>query len=161
LYGVANGDSLMNIKLAESLESALEALRRDFGQQPISWTWGKLHTLELSHPMSANSLIRKLYDLGPFPRGGNNTTVNNGEYSIENPFKMLVGPSMRMIVDMSKPGMYFSLPGGECGQLLSAHYSDFLNGYLAGNTRFFPLQLPESDVKHKLELVAPVKTSVP
>lgn len=161
LYGVANGDSLVNFKLAESLESALENLRRDFGQRPINWTWGKIHTLELKHPMSANSLIKKLYNLGPFARGGNNTTVNNGEYSIDAPYEMVVGPSMRMVVDMSKQGMYFSLPGGECGQLLSAHYSDFLNNYLAGKTRFFPMQLSKKEIMHNLELVAPVGASVP
>jgi penicillin amidase len=161
LYGVANGDSLMNFKLAESLESALENLRSAYGQQPINWTWGKIHTLELKHPMSSNSLIRKLYDLGPFSRGGNNTTVNNGEYSIDAPYEMMVGPSMRMIVDMSKQGIYLSLPGGECGQLLSAHYSDFLNDYLAGKTRFFPMQLSKVDISHRLELVAPVGVSAP
>ncbi len=154
LYGTTNGDSLMDFKLSESLETALENLRREFGEQPINWTWGRIHQLELKHPMSSNSLIRKIYDLGPFPRGGNNTTVNNGEYSIDNPFEMLVGPSMRMIVDMSKQGMYFSLPGGECGQLLSAHYSDFLNDYLSGEMRFFPMQLSGNNIMHKLELVA-------
>lgn len=154
LYGVTNGDSLMNLKLAESLETTLENLQREFGRQPINWMWGKIHTLELKHPMSANSLIRKLYDLGPFRRGGNNTTVNNGEYSIDAPFDMLVGPSMRMIVDMSRQGIYFSLPGGECGQLLSAHYSDFLEDYIIGRTRFFPMRLSEREILHKLELVA-------
>jgi len=154
LYGVSNGDSVMNFKLAGSLESALETLRSKFGPRPIDWMWGKVHTLELKHPLNSNSLIRRLYDLGPFQRGGNNTTVNNGEYSIDDPFEMLVGPSMRMIVDMSETGMYFSLPGGECGQLLSAHYSDFMDDYLAGDIRFFPMRLPMNDAKHNLELVA-------
>jgi penicillin amidase len=161
LYGVANGDSLMNLKLSESLESALETLSRNFDPQPINWMWGKIHGLELKHPMSANSLIKKLYDLGPFPRGGNNTTVNNGEYSIDNPFGMLIGPSVRVIVDMSRRGMYFGLPGGECGQLLSAHYSDFLDDYLAGKIKFFPMQLSQNDIAHKLELVAAEEKSEP
>ncbi len=147
------GDSLMNIKLSESLESSLEMLREKFGYDPINWTWGKIHTLELKHSMSSNFLIKKLYDLGPFSRGGNNTTVNNGEFSLDEPYGMLVGPSMRMIVDMSKAGMCFSLPGGECGQLLSTHYSDFLNDYLKGRIKFFPMQLSEQDAAHVLELV--------
>ena len=161
LYGVANGDSLMNFKLSESLESALSTLRRDFYGQPINWTWGKIHELELKHPLSANSLIKRLYDLGPFPRGGNNTTVNNGEYSIDDPFGMLIGPSMRMVVDMSRQGMYFSLPGGECGQLLSEHYSDFLDDYLAGRIRFFPMQLSPNEIMHELKLVPAAERSEP
>jgi len=147
------GDSLLNIRLSESLESALENLRRKYGSDPINWTWGRIHTLELKHQMSSNSLIRKLYDLGPFPRGGDNTTVNNGEFSLDDPYDMLVGPSMRMIVDMSKNGMYFSLPGGECGQLLSAHYSDFLDNYLSGKIKFFPMQLSEQNAAHILDLI--------
>ena len=153
LYGVANGDSLLNFRLAESLEAALESLRKEFGQQPINWTWGRIHTLELKHALSSNSLMRRLYDLAPFPMGGNNTTVNNGEYSLDEPYEMLIGPSMRMIADMSKQGVYFSLPGGECGQLLSDHFSDFLSGYQAGELRFFPMQLPKNQIMNKLELV--------
>lgn len=154
LYGIANGDSLVNFDLAQSLESALQSLRQQYGQQPINWMWGRIHTLELNHLMSSNSLAKKLYNLGPFARGGNNTTVNNGEFSIDEPFKMLVGPSMRMVIDMEGQGVYFSLPGGECGQLLSPHYSDFLNDYLSGSMKYFPMNLQGSGIVHKLVLVA-------
>ncbi len=155
LYGIANGDSLLDMRLAQSLERALQQLRDKFGPRPIKWMWGDIHTLELKHPMSSNSLIRTLYDLGPFQRGGNNTTVNNGEYSLDDPYKMVIGPSMRMIVDMGKPGMYFSLPGGECGQLLSPHYSDFMNGYLRGDLTFFPMEISREGTVHQLELLPP------
>ncbi len=153
LYGLTNGDSLMNANLVESLQASLQLLTEKFGEAPIDWMWGKVHTLELKHSMSSNSLIRRLYDLGPYARGGNNTTVNNGEFSLDDPYNMLIGPSMRMIVDMSKPGMYFSLPGGECGQLLSQHYSDFLNDYLQGEMKFFPMNLSQGDISHTLELI--------
>jgi penicillin amidase len=147
------GDSLINVRLVESLQASLQMLRQKFGANPIDWMWGKVHSLELKHPMSSNSLIRRLYDLGPFPRGGNNTTVNNGEFSLDEPYGVLIGPSMRMIVDMSKPGMYFSLPGGECEQLLSPHYSDFLDGYLQGEMKFFPMDLSQDEALHELELI--------
>jgi penicillin amidase len=153
LYGVANGDSLLDMKLVESLDRALQKLRGKFGPRPINWMWGRLHTLELKHPLSSSSLLRNIYDLGPYPRGGNNTTVNNGEYSLNDPYKMLIGPSMRMTVDMSKPGMYFSLPGGECGQVLSPHYSDFLNDYLEGETTFFPMDISQKQAAHQLNLI--------
>ena len=152
LYGVADGDSLLDVKLVESLKESLHFLRGKFGPRPINWMWGRLHELELKHPLSANPLLRRLYDLGPYERGGNNTTVNNGEYSLNNPFSMLIGPSMRMIVDMGKEGMYFSLPGGECGQLLSPHYSDFLPDYLQGREKFFPMELSAKQAAHELKL---------
>ncbi len=151
LYGVANGDSLLNLQLTASLDASLRKLRTEFGSRPINWMWGKIHTLELKHPLSSNRIIRDVYDLGPFPRGGTNTTVNNGEFSLDDPYQMLIGPSMRMIVDMSKDGLYFSLPGGECGQLLSNHYSDFLKDYLDGRVSYFPLSA--SGRTHQLSLV--------
>lgn len=153
LYDVANGDSLLDMELVRGLEMSLDQLRARFGPRPIDWMWGNLHTLELKHLLSSNSVIRRIYDLGPFPRGGTNTTVNNGEYSLDRPYDMLIGPSMRMIVDMGKPGMYFSLPGGECGQVLSSHYSDFLDDYLKGEIKFFPIKLPESETVHHLLLL--------
>lgn len=152
LYGVANGDSLLNVKLVQSFRTSLETLTARFGPRPIDWTWGKIHTLELKHPMSSNSIIREIYDLGPFPRGGNNTTVNNGEYSLDDPYHMSVGPSMRMIVDMGREGMYFSLPGGECGQILSPYYSNFLDDYLKGRLNYFPMNLPHRNIAHRLTL---------
>lgn len=156
LYGVANGDSLLNMKIVKSLDRSLQELREEFGPHPIDWMWGRIHTLELKHPLSSNVFIRHIYDLGPFPRGGTNTTVNNGEYSLDHPYHMLIGPSMRMIVDMRKNGMYFSFPGGECGQVLSPHYSDFLHDYLKGKMKFFPISLPESSIAHRL-ILSPVK----
>ncbi len=152
LYGVSNGDSLLDLDLTRSLESSLQKLRAEFGPHPIDWMWGRIHTLELEHPLKSNAIVRAIYDAGPFPRGGNNTTVNNGEYSFDKPYHMKVGPSMRMIVDMSKDGMYFSLPGGESGQILSPYYSDLLRNYLDGKLTFFPITLPGNEIAHQLTL---------
>ncbi|HEY9165428.1 MAG TPA: penicillin acylase family protein [Candidatus Kryptonia bacterium] len=153
LYGADNGDSLLNFKTAESFNNALQSLRQRFGADPINWTWGRLHTLELKHPLSSNSVIKRLYDLGPYERGGNSTTLNNGEFSLDDPYEMTIGPSMRMIVDLGRQGAYFSLPGGECGQLLSLHYSDLMNDYLRGDVRFFPTRIPLGEEMNRLELI--------
>ncbi len=153
LYGVSNGDSLLELDLTKSLQSSLETLRSEFGPHPINWMWGRIHTLELEHPLKSNAIVRAIYDSGPFPRGGNNTTVNNGEYSLDKPYHMKVGPSMRMIVDMGKSGMYFSLPGGESGQILSPYYSNLLKNYLDGKLTFFPIKLSGKETAHQLTLV--------
>ncbi len=153
LYNVADGDSLLNIMLVRSFEHSIHTLEVDRGRNPINWQWGKIHKLTLKYLLSSNPLLARLYDLGPFERGGCNTTVNNGEYSLDDPFDMVIGPSMRMIADMSKNGIYFSLPGGECGQLLSPHYSDFLDNYLHGVLVYFPLSMNNRQAVHKLNLV--------
>ena len=153
LYDTQNGDSLLSFKMVNSLRESLRFLRDHFGPHPSRWQWGKLHELELKHFLSKNSLIRRLYNLGPFERGGSNTTVNNGEYSLTNPFEMIIGPSMRMIVVMNEQGMYLSFPGGESGQLLSPHYRDMLHDYLSGKVKYFPLDLEENHAENILKLV--------
>ncbi len=153
LYNVDNGDSLMDVMLARSLRVSLKTLESRYGTNSIGWQWGRIHKLELKYLLSSNPLIARLYNLGPFPRGGNNTTVNNGEYSFDDPYGMLIGPSMRMIVDMKRSGIYFSLPGGECGQLLSPHYSDFLKDYLDGIALYFPQSANLQPMPHNLKLL--------
>ncbi|MGC8654264.1 MAG: penicillin acylase family protein, partial [Candidatus Kryptoniota bacterium] len=153
LYNVQNGDSLLSIKMVNSLRESLKFLKDRFGPHPSRWQWGRLHQLELKHFLSKNQLMRRLYDLGPFERGGTNTTVNNGEYSLTNPFGMIIGPSMRMIVVMNQQGMYVNFPGGESGQLLSPHYRDLLHDYLRGEVKYFPFDLNEYQAENKLQLV--------
>lgn len=153
LYNVENGDSLLIVKMVNSLRQSLKFLRNHLGNRPSGWQWGRLHELEIKHFLSKNQLMRRLYNLGPFERGGSNTTVNNGEYSLTNPFGMIIGPSMRMIVVMNEAGMYMSFPGGESGQLLSPHYRDLLPDYLRGEIKYFPMDLSENRAEDILKLV--------
>ncbi|MFM7157948.1 MAG: penicillin acylase family protein, partial [Bacteroidota bacterium] len=55
------------------------------------WKYGQLHSLTLEHLFSANSLLSPIVTHGPFPHGGNNTTLNNGSWSFNEPFKQTLG----------------------------------------------------------------------
>jgi penicillin amidase len=56
------------------------------------------------------------FNVGPFPIGGDGTTVNNGEYNFNKPYANNLGPSMRFIYDFSdKDNIYIVLPTGQSG----------------------------------------------
>ena len=74
-----------------------------------------------------------ILDVGPFPIGGDGTTVSNTEYSFTDPFSNNLGPSMRYIFDFENPGEYFAiLPAGQSGHFFSDHYKDMTEYWLDG-----------------------------
>lgn len=111
--------------LIRSITEAVTELRRRFGGDMRRWEWGELHQVTFPHPLGAVAPLDRVFNVGPFPIGGNNTTVNNGEYSFTAPFDAAVGPSMRFIADMTSPdSSYIILTTGQSGQIFSDHYAD-------------------------------------
>ena len=117
-------------------QSFVRAIKRGdsiFGNPDIrTWKYGQLHSLTLEHLFSGNSLLSPIVTHGPFPHGGNNTTLNNGSWSFNEPFKQTLGASVRIISDMSDTLVYCVLPGGVSGEPLSSHYSDQVQLWLNG-----------------------------
>ena len=106
---------------------------RYFGNADIrTWKYGKLHSILLEHLFSSSTLLSPIVTHGPFPHGGNNTTLNNGSWSFNDPFKQTLGASVRVISDMRDSMLYCVLPGGVSGEPLSSHYSDQVQLWLNG-----------------------------
>ena len=97
-----------------------------------TWKYGKLHSIILEHLFSSSTLLSPIVTHGPFPHGGNNTTLNNGSWSFNDPFKQTLGASVRVISDMRDSMLYCVLPGGVSGEPLSSHYSDQVQLWLNG-----------------------------
>ncbi|MBW2056346.1 MAG: penicillin acylase family protein [Deltaproteobacteria bacterium] len=119
--------------LARSLAQTLSELKGSLGSDMDRWTWGRIHRLTFEHVLGKKKPLNWIFNLGPFPLGGNNLTVNVSRYPYANPYAPNVGPSVRMIVDLS--GLDRSLrvlPTGESGHLGSKHYKDQLGLYLGG-----------------------------
>lgn len=116
--------------------SFLRAIKKGesfYGNQDIrTWKYGKLHVLTLEHLFSSSKLLSPIVTHGPFPHGGNNTTLNNGSWSFNDPFKQTLGASVRVISDMRDSMLYCVLPGGVSGEPLSSHYSDQVQLWLNG-----------------------------
>ncbi len=96
------------------------------------WHYGEFHTITLKHIFSRNEFLRPTVTLGPFPIGGNITTINAQAWLFQFPFGIEVGPSMRFIADMEDSVVYSCLPGGESGDPLSPHYGDQAQLWLNG-----------------------------
>ena len=127
--------------ILRSFREALKMLAKMAGENMEEWEWGRLHTLELKHLLGQVALTRSIFNRGPYPVAGNGATVNVATYLYKDPFKMVAGPSMRMIVDWSKPDFYLSiLPGGNSGNFLSDYYDNQIAGWLHGRLKQVNLQ---------------------
>lgn len=111
--------------IVRSLQEAVNELKERFGPQMKEWRWGRLHTLTLKHPFGDIDVLRTIVNIGPFEVDGSGTTVNNGEYRFGSPYAMVLGPSMRKIIDFADVnGALSVIPSGQSGQPLHDHYSD-------------------------------------
>jgi len=140
--------------LRGSLERAVAELTTLLGGEPRTWAWGRIHTLELEHPLGKASRILGFYfDRGPFPVPGHNQTVDKMEFG-EASFQVLHGPSMRQITDFSDLGHSLAvLPGGQSGIPASPHYADLTPLWLAGEYHAFPMDRAEVDAVAEARLV--------
>ena len=130
--------------LRSAFEKAVADLTQSLGGTPASWTWGRVHTLELAHPLGrASRLLGFYFDRGPFPLAGHTSTVNKGEFAEED-FRVVLGPSMRQITDLADLGRALAvLPSGQSGIPASQHYDDLLKLWLAGEYHPFLMDRPE------------------
>jgi len=145
-------DFVKNQIVRKSFYDAVSALILAFGNDMNSWQWGEVHKVYLKHPLGSIAALSTKLNVGPFKSGGSGTTVNNLEYSFSSVLKnseyeTVLGPSLRMICDLSEIKNYFSvLPSGQSGQPLHQNYSDqsriWLNGdYKEVNVDFEALKI--------------------
>jgi len=138
-----------------SLEQAVADLVDRFGKDPANWDWGVMHTLTHEHPMAKIKALDWLLDLnvGPFPAGGNGTTVNNMQYRMNDPYDVVLGPSVRHIYDFAdfEKGSLSVLPTGQSGNPASPHYRDQAELFNTGQYRSFPIDeqtIKQAGYKH-------------
>lgn len=140
----------MEDQVVASMQEALQYLRETQGNEPIEWRWELLHTLTLKAPLFAEAaendsaptalklVVDNILNKGPFPAGGHAQSLNNGEYRWDDPYNMVLGPSIRRIVDFSDLSSTLSiLPTGQSGNPLSQYYGDQTESWLNGEYKFF------------------------
>ena len=117
--------------IRKSLFDALDFLKRKFGSNDVnSWHWGELHKVTFKHPLGIVPQLANSFNIGPFEVGGDQTTVNNSEYSFTDAvkngtFENSLGPSMRIIVDLADMSHSYTVnTTGESGQPLHPDYAD-------------------------------------
>ena len=139
--------------LARSLAGAVSQLESRLGSERSAWQWGKLHTYQwnsdatrLSPYMSAGqraslATIKDYLDRGPYPAGGDHSTLNVSSGHWGQDFDTWLIPSMRMVVDFGQDEPLQAVnSSGQSGNPASPHYADGIDAWLKGRYTSFPFQ---------------------
>lgn len=127
-------------EVADALGAAVARLRREHGPRPEGWRWGEVRQLTFVHPLGAREPFGSLFNLGPFPCGGDTETVNQAKVWHEepagNPYAVA---GLRMALDVGNwDDNRFVLAGGQSGNPFSPHYDDQLRLWLEGQAMVMP-----------------------
>ncbi len=128
------GERTWGAVLAAALRHAVAELRARLGPDPARWSYGRVHSLTLRHPLGSVPALAPIFNRGPWPTGGDVDTVNQNYV----PRQTAAGPvynapSYRQILD---PGDWDAarviIPAGQSGHPVSRYYSDMAATWRAG-----------------------------
>ena len=144
--------------LARSLAGALSFMQAKLGSERSAWQWGKLHsyswtteTSQLAPYMSASqrtsiNAIKGYLDRGPYPAGGDHSTLNVAAYHWGQDFDTWLIPAMRIVVDFGREEPLIGLnSSGQSGNPASPHYADGIEAWQKGRYMSFPFQSKNID----------------
>ncbi|EWT01536.1 penicillin amidase [Intrasporangium oryzae NRRL B-24470] len=137
--------------LKRALVDARLDLARKLGKVPATWRWGRLHQLDLKHPVmgdpSVPEVVRSLFDRGGIELGGGNAIVNANSWKASDPgYDVTSGPSMRMVVDLSDLDRSLWVNStGQSGHAYDPHYTDQIDAWVANEP--FPWPFTDQAVK--------------
>lgn len=128
-----------------SFAQTIEGLETKLGKDINNWNWGIIHQVKFKHLLSGQSkFIDRIIDVGPFPIGGDQTTLLNTSFSFHKPYENNLGPSMRQIVDLSRiDSSLIIITGGQSAHIGHDNYKDQSIMWLYGE--YVPLN---TDVKY-------------
>ncbi len=150
-------ESLIEIVI-KSVDEALSEIEKDFGENILTWQWGKTNTKIYKHILYERSIIAKLFNLniGPFDGYGSNSNLNVSEYNFDNSYNQISGTSIQRIFDLSDMNTGYSiLPTGQSGLPKSVYYADqaeLFNKHSFRKIEFDETAIRNSDQYQKLVL---------
>lgn len=131
-----------------SFKTSVAELKTGLGDDMNKWKWSKVHTITYEHALAKMDLLKKIFNVGPFPMVGGNETINNlmFDYTEGNEFKVNAGPSARRIIDFSDiENSYAVTPTGQSGYFLSPFYSNQTNYFNSG--KYYKMLMNEEEIK--------------
>ena len=133
--------------VGEALATAVRDLQERYGEDPTGWAWGRVRPLVLRHTLGGKPPLGAVFDLGPFPAGGDHETPSQHGVDAADPTRPPgVHPSLRAVMDPGAPdACRFALPGGQSGNPASPHHRDQLPAYSSG--RGIPIAWTEDEVR--------------
>jgi len=139
--------------VAAVLVEAWEELTKTQGQDPGRWEYGRLHMHWFVHFLGTVEPLAPLFNRGPYPIGGDGTTIWASPARQQDPSATRVGPPFRFVTDLGDPReSYGVLAPGESGSVSSPHYDDQAKAWLAGEYHRMPLTRDEVEAAAKARL---------
>jgi penicillin amidase len=138
--GFASYDDLL---LASADDAVAQLEKKTQSPIPADWGWGRLHTLDLAHPMGRYGFLHRPLSIGPYEQGGTIDTVRAMGIGDTGAPGAGHGPAMRFVADLSNlDGSLMEITTGESGQYGSAYYRDQFPEWFEG--RGIPAPFSES-----------------
>jgi penicillin amidase len=134
-----------------ALRQTVGFLKDELGPEISDWAWGKLHTLTYSHALGSVQPLDQVFNRGPYPMGGDGTTVwATGANRHDLGSERVVGPPFRFIADLGDLRNSLGLLApGQSGQLGSKHYDDQAEAWFTGE--YHPMLYAREDVEREAE----------
>lgn len=142
----------------EAFKKAIAKTREQLGDDPSDWRWERVHFVLNPHPFGSKELLSPFFNVGPFPAPGGIETVNNSSFKFNGDGKYIAtfGPAMRIIIDFADVENAVSiLPTGNSGNVLSPHYRDQADMYVAGQFRKMRMNKAQIDSVSTLLILLP------
>jgi penicillin amidase len=139
-------------------QAALNAgkdLGSTLGADPAKWLWGKVHRHEFVSPIRRSGAGKDLLGGGSHPASGSCETLYRGIYEFNEPYKVTVSASLRMVADLADPDKILAvLPGGVAGRQFDPHTTDQVQSFMDGNKVYwwFSDEAIREHTKHTLAL---------
>lgn len=133
-----------------AFEQAVTDVTARFGTDMAAWKWGddKLHHALIKHPLSnaVNAETKQKLEVGPFPRGGDGTTVS-ATGGLDN---QTAGGSLKIVADTDNWDNSVGLnTPGQSGDPDDPHYRDLFELWARG--RYFPVAYSRGKVESVAE----------
>lgn len=128
------------VEIADALGAAVRRIRKAYGDDPARWGWGEVRTVTLKHPLGEHAPFDALFNVGPFPCGGDQDTICQAKAWLAHPTDNAFAiPGLRMVLDVGNwDDNRFVLAGGQSGNPFSPHYDDQLQLWLKGEAMVMP-----------------------
>jgi penicillin amidase len=138
-----------DVLLIASADQAVADLEKHTGRSdPATWNWGRLHPLDMAHPLGRSGALHWLLSIGPYEQSGTLDTVRA--------MGVGHGPAMRFVADLSNfDNSLMEIPTGESGQYASPFYRDQFPEWFAGRGIVAPFSeaAEEASRAHRLILL--------
>lgn len=122
--------------LLRAMKDARWELTAKLGKDVSTWSWGRLHQLQLKNQTLGTSgpgFLKTMLNRGPYNLGGGEAAVDATGWNAAGGYDVIWVPSMRMVVNVGDwdKSRWINLTGAS-GHAYSAHYTDQTDKWAEG-----------------------------